>query len=206
MREKMEKAKQDKKRLEEQKKKDLELFATAITQPKVPFGLENLTPGTDPKSLVCNFWKVGKCNKGDRCKFAHDLNAGRKTTKKDIYSDAREGEENKDDNMENWDQTKLEEAIAKREIGRENLNKATDIVCKFFLDAIEDQKYGWFWDWYLVFLRSPNGLKCKYRHALPPGFVLKKKETEEERREREAREKANEITIEEFLEKEVSYH
>jgi len=39
---------------------------------------------------------------------------------------------------------------------------------------------------------------------LPPGFILRKKETEEERREREAREKANEITIEDFLEREVS--
>jgi hypothetical protein len=50
---------------------------------------------------------------------------------------------------------------------------------------------------------SPNGKDCKYRHALPPGFILKKRETEEERREREAREKANQITIEDFLEKEV---
>ena len=34
-----------------------------------------------------------------------------------------------------------------------------------------------------------------YRHALPPGFVLKS-----ERKEREALEKANEISLEEFLE------
>jgi ssDNA-binding Zn-finger/Zn-ribbon topoisomerase 1 len=64
------------------------------------------------------------------------------------------------------------------------------------LEAIESSKYGWFWE-------CPNGPQCKYRHALPVGFVLKKKETEEERKEREAREKANEITIEEFLEREV---
>lgn len=54
-----------------------------------------------------------------------------------------------------------------------------------------------------LYLPSPNGKDCKYRHALPPGFVLKKKESEEERREREAREKSNQITIEDFLEKEV---
>ena len=51
---------------------------------------------------------------------------------------------------------------------------------------------------------SPNGKDCKYRHALPPGFVLKKKETEEERREREAKEKSNQITLEDFLEKQVN--
>ncbi|KAJ3356789.1 hypothetical protein HDU91_005503, partial [Kappamyces sp. JEL0680] len=101
----------------------------------------------------------------------------------------------KDDTMENWDQAQLENAINEQEKGRVNLNRATDIVCKFFLEAIESSKYGWFWE-------CPNGKDCKYRHALPPGFVLKKKETEEERKEREAREKANQITIEDFLEKE----
>jgi hypothetical protein len=98
--------------------------------------------------------------------------------------------------MENWTQETLEKNILEREKGRENLNKATEIVCKYFIEAIETQKYGWFWE-------CPNGEKCIYRHALPPGFVLKKKETEEERREREQREKENEITIEDFLEIEV---
>lgn len=86
--------------------------------------------------------------------------------------------------MENWDQAKLELAIIERELDRDNLNKATDIVCKFFLEAIESAKYGWFWDWYtLITNHSPNGAECKYRHALPPGFVLKKRETEEERKD-----------------------
>lgn len=40
-------------------------------------------------------------------------------------------------------------------------------ICKFFLDAVEKSKYGWFWS-------CPNGEHCKYKHALPPGFVLKK--------------------------------
>ena len=42
------------------------------------------------------------------------------------------------------------------------------------------------------------------RHALPPGFILKKRETEEERKAREQYEKDNAITIEDFLETEVS--
>ena len=32
---------------------------------------------------------------------------------------------------------------------------------------MEKSKYGWFWE-------CPNGEKCIYRHALPPGYVLKK--------------------------------
>lgn len=40
-------------------------------------------------------------------------------------------------------------------------------VCKYFLEAVEKKQYGWFW-------ACPNGGKdCHYRHALPPGYVLK---------------------------------
>ncbi|KAJ0046457.1 hypothetical protein Pint_06140 [Pistacia integerrima] len=40
-------------------------------------------------------------------------------------------------------------------------------VCKHFLEAVEKKQYGWFWV-------CPNGGKdCHYRHALPPGYVLK---------------------------------
>lgn len=47
-------------------------------------------------------------------------------------------------------------------------------VCKYFLEAIEKNLYGWFWT-------CPNGgNKCMYRHALPPGFVLKKDLKKEE--------------------------
>ncbi|KAI9008526.1 hypothetical protein DFJ74DRAFT_687765 [Hyaloraphidium curvatum] len=173
---------------EEAKKKELaELFKPVQQQQKVPFGV-------DPKTIVCAFFKSGSCEKGSKCKFSHDLNLERKSAKADIYTDARQKDE---DSMENWDQTKLEEAVATKH-GKDatNLNKATEIVCKYFLDAIENNKYGWFWE-------CPNGGdKCKYRHALPPGFVLKKKETPEERREREERERENQITIEEFLETE----
>ena len=58
-------------------------------------------------------------------------------------------------------------------------------MCKYFIQAIETEKYGWFWE-------CPNGENCHYRHALPPGFVLKsqKKAIEEvRRRERERAQK-----------------
>ena len=48
----------------------------------------------------------------------------------------------------------------------------TETTCKFFMEAVETHKFGWFW-------KCPNGDTCIYRHALPEGFVLK---SEEEKR------------------------
>lgn len=62
-------------------------------------------------------------------------------------------------------------------------------VCKYFLDAIENNKYGWFW------VCPGGGDNCMYRHALPPGFVLKKDKKKEE--------KQDEISLEDLIEKEV---
>jgi len=64
-------------------------------------------------------------------------------------------------------------------------------VCKYFLEVVEKKQYGWFWS-------CPNGGKdCHYRHALPPGYVLKsqmKALLEEE---------ADKIPIEEEIENQV---
>lgn len=46
--------------------------------------------GVDPKSILCEFYKVGQCAKGFKCKFSHDLNVQRKGEKIDIYSDKRD--------------------------------------------------------------------------------------------------------------------
>uniref|UniRef100_A0A6P6Y7A1 Zinc finger CCCH domain-containing protein 15 homolog n=1 Tax=Dermatophagoides pteronyssinus TaxID=6956 RepID=A0A6P6Y7A1_DERPT len=48
-----------------------------------------------------------------------------------------------------------------------NRNK-TDIICKYFLSALENNLYGWRWE-------CVNGEACMYRHALPAGYVLQKK-------------------------------
>ncbi|KAJ3198840.1 hypothetical protein HDU67_003360, partial [Dinochytrium kinnereticum] len=149
----------------------------------------------DPKTVVCNFFKVGQCQKGAKCKFSHDLNIERKSTKIDLYTDKRAEDDKKNDTMDQWDQSKLEDVVKSKQ-GSTNINLPTEIVCKYFLEAIENSKYGWFWE-------CPNGgTSCKYRHALPPGYVLKKKETEAERKEREANEKDNQITFEDFLDTE----
>ncbi|ONI03172.1 hypothetical protein PRUPE_6G243000 [Prunus persica] len=143
-----------KKKKEEDKAKDKELnelFKVAVSQPKVPVGV-------DPKSILCEFYKAGQCAKGFKCKFSHDLNVQRKGEKIDIYSDKH--------TMEEWDQETLEKVVESKK-NEYQQNKPTDIVCKYFLEAVEKKQYGWFWV-------CPNGGKnCHYRHALPPGYVLK---------------------------------
>jgi len=138
------------------KKEAAELFKPVQVQ-KVPFGV-------DPKTVLCQFYKKGHCEKGRKCKFSHDLNIERKTTKKDLYQDTREEEEakKKQETNEDWDEEKLRSVVLSK---KGNQKTTTDKVCKFFIEAVEEGKYGWFWT-------CPNGGdKCMYQHKLPPGFV-----------------------------------
>ncbi|KAJ1666280.1 Translation machinery-associated protein 46 [Coemansia sp. RSA 1813] len=168
------------KKEEEQKKKDeLAMFFKPVVQQKVPFGV-------NPKTVVCEMFKLGACEKtAQRCKFSHDLSVGRKGTKLDVYTDRRDEGDKNTDTIDTWDQSKLEEVVLSK---HGNPQTSTTIVCKYFLQAIENGKYGWFWD-------CPNGGdKCKYKHALPPGFVLKK--------DKKPLDSKSEISLEEFLETE----
>jgi len=131
--------------------------------------------------VLCAFFKAGNCEKGSKCKFSHDMNVGRKVEKRDLYSDVRD----ENDTMDKWDDEKLQKVVLSK---AGNPRTQTDIVCKHFIEAIETRRYGWFW-------QCPNGDNCQYRHALPPGFVLKS-----EKKAKEEAEKANTISIEEFLE------
>ncbi|POY72600.1 hypothetical protein BMF94_4428 [Rhodotorula taiwanensis] len=162
----------------EQAKKELEASLYSgpeIVQPKVPFGV-------DPKTVLCAFFKAGRCQKGAKCKFSHNLDADRKTQKASLYADQRDEAKEatkKDEDMSTWTEEQLRDAVSKKG----NLKATTDIICKFFLDAVESQK------------ECPNGPTCMYRHALPPGFVLKS-----QKKKNEDAAKANEISLEEFLE------
>ena len=44
--------------------------------------------------------------------------------------------------MDDWDQETLEKAIAEKH-GKENVNNATTIICKHFLECVEKKLYGW---------------------------------------------------------------
>ncbi|XP_041057696.1 zinc finger CCCH domain-containing protein 15 [Carcharodon carcharias] len=172
---------EEKKSKKDDKKKELqelnELFKPVVVAQKI-------SKGADPKSVVCAFFKQGQCTKGDKCKFSHDLTLERKSEKRSMYVDARD-EELEKDTMENWDVRKLEEVVQKKHGDAEQ--KKTVIVCKHFLEAIENNKYGWFW------VCPGGGDSCMYRHALPPGFVLKKNQKKEIKEE---------ISLEDLIEKE----
>ncbi|KAK7534608.1 hypothetical protein IWX49DRAFT_298597 [Phyllosticta citricarpa] len=177
----------EKKAAEQAQREAAELFKPVQVQ-KVPFGV-------DPKTIVCQFFKKGGCEKGKKCKFSHDLSVERKAEKKNLYIDPREQEEEakKKDDMSNWDEEKLRDVVKSK---HGNPRTKTDKVCKYFIAAIEDQKYGWFWV-------CPNGGdKCMYKHMLPPGFVLKTKEQRAAEKAAMDKSPLNTLTLEDFLESE----
>ncbi|KXL46456.1 hypothetical protein M433DRAFT_50634, partial [Acidomyces richmondensis BFW] len=175
---------------EQARKEAAELFKPAQTQ-KVPFGV-------DPKTVLCQFFKKGACEKGKKCKFSHDLDVGRKTEKRSLYTDTRDGEGagedgKKGDTMDNWDEAKLRAVVLSK---HGNPKTTTDKVCKYFIAAVEEQKYGWFWT-------CPNGGdKCMYKHSLPPGFVLKTKEQRAAERALMEKSPMATLTLEDFLDSE----
>nr|CAG4650431.1 EOG090X0C5B [Sida crystallina] len=147
--------------------------------------VQKVEKGADPKSILCAFFKQGSCTKGDKCKFSHNLEIERKAEKRSLYVDVREdgGEEG---TSEDWSEEKLKEVIHKKHAEADKKVK-TEIICKYFLNAVEKNKYGWFWE-------CQSGASCIYRHALPPGFVLKKDKKKED--------KKDEISLEELIERE----
>lgn len=171
---------EDKKKEKEQKLKEQKELAALFK----PVQTQKVEKGTDPKSVVCAFFKQGQCTKGDRCKFSHDLTLERKAEKRSLYVDMRDD----DDNMDNWDEDKLKEVVEKKHGEGDKQRPTTDIICRHFLEAVEKSKYGWFWE-------CPSGTKCIYRHALPPGFVLK-------RDKKKMDEKKNEISLVDLIERE----
>lgn len=79
-----EKAMREKAKAEEEKriKEEAALLKPVLTQ-KVPFGV-------DPKTVLCVYFKASQCDKGNKCKFSHDLDVDRKVQKKNLYEDSRE--------------------------------------------------------------------------------------------------------------------
>lgn len=71
----------------EKRKKEEAALLRPVQSQKVPFGV-------DPKTVLCAFFKAGHCDKGNKCKFSHDLNVDRKVEKKNLYEDSREDKMN----------------------------------------------------------------------------------------------------------------
>ena len=115
----------------DEKKKELDVL-NQIFKP-----VQKVEKGADPKSVLCAFYKQGQCSKGDKCKFSHDLSMERKSEKKSVYVDMRENE----DSMENWDEEKLKEVVAKKHGEREKKLPPTEIICKHFLEGYLQSLY-----------------------------------------------------------------
>ncbi|KAF8456902.1 hypothetical protein BGX38DRAFT_1160847 [Terfezia claveryi] len=189
------KRKEAEKARREEEKKASEAAKAEVAALFKPVQVQKIPFGADPKSVLCQFFKAGNCEKGKRCKFSHDPAVERKTTKKDLYSDDREGEGDakEKDTMDNWDEEKLRQVVTSK---HGNPQTTTDKVCKFFIEAVENSKYGWLWT-------CPNGGEaCKYKHSLPPGFVLKTREQRAAEKALHDKSPLATLTLEDFLETE----
>lgn len=146
-------AKKAKKKEEEEKALLASLYKTVATVKKAEEDEE-----TDPKMILCAYFKQGLCQKGKKCKFSHDLEIEKKSEEIDIYTDQRVqifDQNAEEDDMSKWDEKKLSEVIKTQE-GKYKNQKPTEIICKYFIDAVENRKYGWKW-------LCPNGMGCIYR-------------------------------------------
>ncbi|KAK2071791.1 hypothetical protein P8C59_006186 [Phyllachora maydis] len=184
-------AREREKKAAEDAKREAEALLNRPAQiQKVPFGV-------DPKTVFCIFYKKGNCEKGKKCKFSHDLEMERKTEKRSVYQDIRQDEDEKEkkkaETSADWDEEKLRSVVLSK---KGNQRTTTDKVCKYFIEAIEDGKYGWFW------ICPNSGDKCMYKHALPPGFVLKTKEQRAAEKALMDKSPIKTLTLEEFLESE----
>jgi len=72
----------------------------------------------------------------------------------------------------------------------------TIITCLHFLEAVENEQYGWRWEC------PQGGLKCTYRHMLPEGYVLQSKKEREANRKQAELDAKNKKSIEEDIEEE----
>jgi hypothetical protein len=150
------------KAIEEEKKLLANVFANSYS------GKAQVTKKGGKSKPICQFFKAGLCTKGKKCKFSHDLEAEQTaepevSNKINLFKDQREEIFGNEDGIEDWDQKKLEEAVNFNARKYQSSQNQTAIVCKFFLQAVEKMRYGWFW-------KCPNGFNCKFRHALPQGF------------------------------------
>jgi len=143
---------------EKKKAKEEEAFLNSLYKTVKTIKQEELEDGQEAKNVICAFFKAGCCEKGDDCEFAHDLNIEFNQGTFDIYTDLRDAKKNLGVEFE------INKIAEEKEKKRSKLC-ASNIVCKFFLEAVRRKVYGWKWE-------CPNGDECHYKHFLPKGFVI----------------------------------
>ena len=179
-----EQKRKEEKKLAAQEKKEMEsLFRAVIKQPKVP-------PGVNPKTIICEYFRQGCCPKGAACKFSHDMELLQKKLREEQEAQAQQQpEDEKAALYANKD--KLAKSVNAKFEARNKAAKCKT-VCKYFLEALDSRKYGSRWE-------CPNGVKCPYQHAIPKGWVIKRKDAPKEEEE----EVEEEVPLEEIIDEEV---
>ena len=142
---------------EKKKQKQDEAFMNSLYKHVQAAKKQEVPPGEDAKNIICENFKNGNCPLGDKCPFSHDLNLKYNQGTFDIYTDLRDAKKTM---TVEFEVNKIAEQKEKKR-GKVPSN----IVCKYFLDAVKKKQYGWKWE-------CPNGDDCHYRHSLPEGYIL----------------------------------
>jgi hypothetical protein len=151
-----ERSKEFQEKAEKKKAKQEEAFLNSLYKTVKTIRQEDLDEGQEAKNVLCAFFKAGCCEKGDECEFSHDLNIEFNQGAFDIYTDLRDAKKNADNELSK---------IAEEKEKKRSKVPQSNIICKFFLDAVVRKVYGWKWE-------CPNGDDCHYKHCLPKGYVI----------------------------------
>ena len=152
------KSKKYQEKAEKRKAKQEEAFLASLYKQITAVKTQEIPEGQDPKNILCENFKNGNCPLGDKCPFSHDLNINFNQGTFDIYTDLREIKSKMNEEQE-------VNKIAEEKEKRKGRIPQSNIVCKYFLEAVKKKVYGWKWE-------CPNGDSCHYKHSLPKGYIL----------------------------------
>ena len=154
----LQRTKEFQEKADKKKAREEENFLNSLYKTVKTIKQEELDEGQEAKNVICAFFKAGCCEKGDECEFAHDLNIAFNQGAFDIYTDLRDVKKNMGVEFE------INKIAEEKEKKRSKVCQS-NIICKFFLDAVQKRVYGWKWE-------CPNGEECHYKHCLPKGYVI----------------------------------